>query len=187
MNKMTKSVVASAIIAAGFAMAAPASAEQYINAQLAISDVGSYGTTYGFDNGLTLVGTYGITIPSVHQYFGVEGEISKSIVDPEYDFGSSHAEYDYYTAGGYAVFAIPVHEKINIRARGGLVYNHYKITSNTCTFFGCGSYSDSDINPSIGAGATYNFNSNLNFMAEVTAIDIDEDVFHVSAGAQFKF
>lgn len=184
MKKMTKSAVAGAIIAAGFAMAAPASAEQYISAQLAISDVGNY-TYYGFDNGLTLVGTYGITIPSVHKYFGVEGEISKSIVDPEYDLWGTHAEYDYYTAGGYAVFSIPVHEKINIRARGGLVYKHYKITTNECFWWGCNNFSDSDINPSIGGGATYNFNQNVNFMAELTAID--EDSFHISAGAQFKF
>jgi hypothetical protein len=185
MNNRLKRIVTCAIITAGIAVCAPASAEQYASAQLAISDVGNYGFGRGFDNGLTLVGTYGITIPELHKYFGVEGEISKSIVEPEYDRFNENAKFDYYTAAGYVVFSIPVHERINIRARGGLLYNHYKIT--LCDIGFCDSFSDSDINPSIGAGANFKFNSNINFMAEVTAIDIDEESFHLSAGAQFKF
>jgi len=180
MNKL-KSIITCTIVTAGIALATPAGAEQYATAQLAISDIEGYNTGYSFDNGLSLVGTYGVTIPTVHKYFGVEAEISKSLVDPEYDRFNFHAEYDYYTAGGYVVFAIPVHERINVRARGGLLYHHYTISTSA------GDFSDSDINPSIGAGATFYFKPNMNFIAEVTAIDIDEESFHISAGAQFKF
>lgn len=204
MNNKIKSAVAAALVAGSFAIAAPASADQYLNAQLAISDIGSYNSlsgTYGFDNGVTLVGTYGLTIPAVHKFFGIEAEITKSIVNPEANgaswwWGGTHAEYDYYTAAGYAVFTIPVHEKIDVRARAGLAYNHWEITTNDT---GCGfwtgftyiplncSYSGSDINPSAGAGAVFKFSDNLNFMAELTAIDPDQGNFHLSAGAQFKF
>jgi len=195
MNNMIKSTVAGALVAAGVAMTAPANAGQYVNAQLGVSEIGSYSTAYGsysWDNGLALIGTYGIELPSVHKYFAVEGEISKSIVNPESNnyWGGlgSHAEYDYWTAGGYAVFSIPVHERINIRARAGLVYNNWDITTNYCpATLGCFSYSGSDINPSVSGGATFKFNENINFMAELTSFDINDGNFHLSAGAQFRF
>jgi hypothetical protein len=189
MNNKVKTAVAVALISSGIAIAAPASAEQYVSAQVAISEIGNNYLGSSFDNGLSAVVTYGIGIPAVHKYFGVEGELSKSIVDPEYNSWGNHAEYDYYTGGAYAVFTIPVHEKINIRARGGLVYNHWKVTGDTVcvTWWTCGESSGSDINPSIGGGATYTFNDNINLMAELTAFDVDEGSFHLSAGAQFKF
>ena len=192
MNKKLKFAVASALVAAGVAVTAPASAEQYVSAQLGVSEIGSYSTAFGsysWDNGLALIGTYGLTLPQVHKYFGIEAEISKSIVNPEANdwWSGSHAEYDYWTAGGYAVFSIPVTDKINIRARGGLVYNNWEIKTNYCGWWGCYGYSGSDINPSVSGGATYKFNDKINFMADLTAFSVTDSNFHLSAGAQFKF
>ena len=192
MNKLNIAI-AGAIAATGLAMAAPASADQYVSAQLGVSQIGNYTTPYGsysFDNGLALIATYGHDIPAVHKYFGIEGEVSKSIVNPSvnsywYGYGVS-ADYDYWTAGAYAVFSIPVTDKVSIRARGGLVYNHWTI-SDCVAGFGCYDYSSNDINPSIGGGATYKLNENINLMAEVTAFSVTDSNFHVSAGAQFKF
>ncbi len=188
MNKLNIAL-AGAIAAAGLAITAPASADQYVSAQLGVSQIGSYSTPYGsysFDNGLALIGTYGHDIPAVNKYFGIEGEISKSIVDPKAnDWWGDTVKYDYWTAGAYAVFTIPVTDKVSVRARGGLVYNHWQI--NDCVPGVCYTYSSNDINPSIGGGAIFKLNPNVNLMAEVTAFSITDNNFHISAGAQFKF
>ncbi len=197
--------IAGAVAAAGIAMSAPASAEQYVSAQLGISEIGSYSAyvnSYSWGNGLSAIGTWGMTLPAVNKYFGIEAEVSKSIADPKadgYDWWTGFpttAKYDYWTAGAYAVFTIPVAEKLSVRARGGVVYNNWKITgAGSCgSYFFAGNfypiscnYSGSDINPSIGGGVVYNLNNNVNLMAEVTAFDINNGNFHLSAGAQFKF
>jgi hypothetical protein len=207
MNKMIKNAVGGALVASALAMAAPASAGQYVNAQLAVSEIGNYtygfGNNYSFDNGLSLVGTWGMDIPAVFKYFGIEAEVSKSGVDPKANsynwfYGyPTEVKYDYYTGGAYAVFTIPVADRLSVRARGGLVYNHWTIKNGgVCGgFFVGGTYfpptncdiSGSDINPSVSGGVAYQFNDKLNFIAELTNFDISNGNFHLSAGAQFRF
>ncbi|HEY0721719.1 MAG TPA: outer membrane beta-barrel protein [Gammaproteobacteria bacterium] len=199
MNNKIKTAVAAALITTGIVMAAPASAESYANVQLAVSDIG-YSNTYngygysGFDNGITLVGTFGMTLPAVHKYFGWEAEIAKSVVNPEYNYSTStyhySVDYDYFNLGGFAVFTIPVHPKIDVRGRGGLVYHNYTVSFDSCySWGGCysSSVSDSEINPAVGGGAVFKVSPNLNLMAELTAFDVSNDSLHLSAGAQFKF
>ncbi|HEY0634665.1 MAG TPA: outer membrane beta-barrel protein [Gammaproteobacteria bacterium] len=201
MNNTLKTAIAAALVTGGIALAAPASAGSYANVQLAVSDVG-YSSSYngygysGFDNGITLVGTFGMTLPAVHKYFGWEAEIAKSVVNPEYSYSGTYYsynfDYDYFNLGGYAVFTIPVHPKIDVRGRGGLVYHNYEVTYQYCDTWGttwCSStsFSDSEINPSVGGGAVFKVSPNLNLMAELTAFNVSDESLHLSAGAQFKF
>ncbi len=200
--KKIKIALAAVLVTAGIVAAAPASAESYANVQLAVSDVGYTNNydVYGysdFENGLTLVGTFGMTLPVVHNYFGLEAEIAKSIYNPEYSYTSTYynysAEYDYYNLGGYVVFTIPVNPKIDVRARGGLVYHSYDLEFQDCDTWGTSvlcrgtRYSDSEINPSIGGGAVLKVSPGMNLMGEMTVFDIDNQSVHLSAGAQFKF
>ncbi len=197
--KKIKTALAAVLVTAGTVAAAPASAGSYANVQLAVSDVG-YSNSYngygysGFDNGITLVGTFGMTLPAVHKYFGWEAEIAKSVVNPEYSYSTStynySVDYDYFNLGGYAVFTIPVHPKIDVRGRGGLVYHNYEVSFDSCySWGGCysSSFSDSEINPSVGGGAVFKVSPNLNLMAELTAFNVSDESLHLSAGAQFKF
>lgn len=186
MKNSKNSLIAAAIVAAcavsAPALAAPsksaASSAQYLGAQLAIADVSG-----AFDSGIAFVGTFGMPLPQVNPNVAFEAELTKSIANPEYNWGGSTLELDYYTLGGYGVYNIPASEQINFRVRVGLAYEH--ITVDYPTWTGTSSVSDSEIGLSVGAGITVKLQSNMNFIAEYT--NLDSDIDHLSAGLQFKF
>lgn len=183
---MKKQLIAMALAGASATLALPAQAFDYATAQVAISDVNS-----AFDNGLSLVLTGGKDLMKSRtgMGFSIEGEFTKSIVNPEYDYRWSTwndtLEIDYYTLGGYGVVSFPLTPQFALRGKAGLLY---KDVDWDMTDFRDGTvrtYNDDGIEFTAGAGAVFKVSSALNLIAEYTVID--ENIDHLSAGAQFRF
>jgi hypothetical protein len=164
-----------ACLAAGTAQAQN---EQYAKAQLAIADVD------GFDNGVALVGTYGLTMPEVHPNFSVEGELSVSVSDPETSVAGNTLSVSYYTLAGYGVYTHPVTPDFSLYGRGGILYEDVE-AEYYHPLVGKVSDSDSDIGFSFGLGANVAATKTLDFTAGLTVIE--SDITHFSAGAHFRF
>lgn len=179
---MKKSLIAAAVLSASAiaapALAAPATGGQYFGVQAAISDVGG-----AFDSGLSFVGTYGMPLPQVDPHVAFEAELSKSLINPEYNAFGWNGEASYWTLAGYGVYNIPANQNINIRLRGGLAYE--RITFKDPTWLGTINSSYSELGLSVGLGVTVKMGSGMNFIAEYT--DIDGDISHLSAGVQVNF
>lgn len=181
MNKLLKYTFACAITTAGLFQTTTARAdiynEQYLGIQAAIVNVTNH---TNLSDGVSVVGTYGVVIPQIHDYFSVELEYTQSVDNPEHNTPTSHTEFEYYTVAGYAVMTVPIHERISLRGRAGALYEHWEYRNNLT---GQQEHSDSDL--SIGGGAIYKLNTDMNLIAEITIIE--SDIVHASAGMQFKF
>jgi len=174
---MLDKICRAGIIAAGCLAFATAQAqtpqEQYAKIQLAIADVD------GFDNGLALVGTYGLKMPQVHPNFSFEGELTTTISDPETSFFGTTLKASYYTLAGYGVYTHQATPKLALFGRAGLLYEDVSID----TPFGSGSSSDFGL--SFGVGANVAMQRNLDFTAGLTIIE--SDINHISAGVNYRF
>jgi len=171
-----------ALVLAGCMLAGAAQAqtpgEQYAKVQVAISDVDGFN-----DNGLALVGTYGMNLGRTMPNFSVEGEITLTIDDPEFSAFGETFEVSYYTLAGYGVYTLPVSQSFSLYGRAGVLYED--VTVEIPTPFGTVEESDSDIGLSFGIGANVAMGRTTDFTAGITIID--EDITHFSAGAQFRF
>ncbi|MBI3562281.1 MAG: outer membrane beta-barrel protein [Gammaproteobacteria bacterium] len=169
-------VLFSSVIAlsSSFVLAAPG---DYLNAQLAISDV------TGFNSGLSLAATYGHPLASVHKNLSFEAEFTSSVTKPETnDFFLGKINVSYYTLAGYGVYAQPINDKLGIRGRIGVLYEHVTVSQGGFSGF---SGSGTDTGISLGGGITYAIDNKMNFIAEYTIIE--SDISHLSAGIQYKF
>jgi hypothetical protein len=165
------------IIAAGTILTTPAHAtdEHYLSVQMAFADINIQSPN---SNGTALVVTYGLPLPRLHEYLGLEVEYTKSLNSPDYD--TPDADLDYYTAALYTVMTFPIRERISLRARAGVLYENWEYHDNVL-----GNESDTAVELSIGGGAIYNLNEYLNLIAEATIIE--SNIIYMSAGMQFKF
>lgn len=164
------------VVLAGCLLAGAAHAQggQYAKIQLGIADADGYS-----DDGLALMGTFGLELPQVVPNFSVEGELTASIDDPEWSFAGNSVEYSYYTLGGYGVYTLPVNPSFDLYGRAGIVYSDWTVEG---PFW---EESDSDLDLSFGIGANVAMGSTVDFTAGITVMN--EDLTHFSAGAQFRF
>jgi len=180
MNKLLKNTFACAITTAGLIQATSAHADinndQYLGIQAAIANVTNH---TNLSEGVSVVGTYGVVIPQVHDYFSAELEYTQSVTNPEHNSAASHSEFEYYTVAGYAVMTVPISERISLRGRAGALYENWEYRNNLT-----GTQKDSNTDLSIGGGAIYKLNADMNLIAEVTIIE--SDIVHASAGMQFN-
>ncbi|MDZ7661307.1 outer membrane beta-barrel protein [Thiohalophilus sp.] len=146
----------------------------YMNLQLGISDVD------GFSNGLAAIGTFGRPVPNVHENFSVEGEFTTTIADPDATIAGNSVEVSYFTLGAYGVYSLPLNQYAKLRGRAGMIYYD-------ADFSGAGGPygSDDGFELSVGFGATYNLNQQMDLIAEYTIIE--SDISHLSAGIQYLF
>ena len=147
--------------------------ERYFNAALGIADVD------GFDDGWVLIGGYGIQVPEVDKNFFIEGEITATLDDPE----RAGADVSYYTLAGYAVYALPVTQTVDLRGRAGLLYYDADVSGTAGPF----SFREDEdgIELSFGIGARFEVNNELDVIVDYTQIESDID--HLSAGIQYHF
>lgn len=184
MKSNMKKVVAAAVGAVAMMGAvSSANAAGYAGVQLGMVDAS------GLDAGTSIIGTYGVPMPEVNEYFSIEGEISKVLGKPEHSetfFGNTYTtELDYWTIAGYAALAYPLNDKFSIRGKIGLLYESIKVTAKEDLFGTSVSASDSDIGLAFGFGATYAVSPTMNAIAEFS--QIESDITTLSAGVQFKF
>lgn len=174
-NKIAAAIIG-AIAMAGVATSAQAG--QYASVQLGMSDVTD------LDAGSVVIGTFGMPMAAVHEYFSVEGEVTKALGKPSKDFGGGwEVEADYWTIAGYGVLAYPVSDAFTVRGRVGVLYESIEVKATTP--LGSGTASDTDTGLSFGVGGTFAISPSMNIIAEYT--QIESDVTHLSAGVQFKF
>jgi len=165
--KTLKALTAASLMA--MTGASYAESGDYMNLQLGISDVD------GFSNGLAAIGTFGRPVPNVHENFSVEGEFTTTIIDPD----RPGIEVSYFTLGAYGVYSHPLNQYAKLRGRAGMVYYDTDFTGTG----GSGSHDDFEL--SVGFGATYNLNKQMDLIAEYTIIE--SDISHLSAGIQYRF
>lgn len=165
--KTLKALTAASLLAmTGASYAEPG---DYVNLQLGISDVD------GFSNGLAVIGTIGRPVPNVHENFSVEGEFSATILSPD----TPTVDASYFTLGAYGVYSYPLDQYTALRGRAGMVYSD-------SDFSGAGfSGSHGGFEISVGIGATYNLNRQMDLIAEYTIVE--SDITHLSAGIQYHF
>ncbi|TDX96892.1 porin family protein [Thiohalophilus thiocyanatoxydans] len=165
--KTLKLLTAAGLLA--MSSASYAESGDYINLQLGISDVD------GFSNGLAVIGTFGRPVPRVHENFSIEGEFTATILDPD----RPGIDVSYFTMGAYGVYSYPLDQYATLRGRAGMVYSD-------SDYSGTGSSGSHDgFEPSVGFGATYNLNKQMDLIAEYTIIE--SDISHLSAGIQYRF
>jgi len=155
-----------------------AQGQSYANAQLAIANVD------GFDDGIALVGTYGVHLPQVHPNFSVEGEFTTTVSNPETNTWGNKLEISYYTLAAYAVFTQPLTPQLSVYGRAGMLYED--VTADAyIPGFGTVSSSATDTGLSFGVGGNFSLSKQMDITAGLTVIE--SDINHLSAGLRFNF
>ena len=118
----------------------------------------------GHDDGLGVSLKGGVELDRVSPGFAVEGELSRSLFDPERDRGGG-GDTSFTTLGGYAAYSVPLPDRrLSIRGRLGLVWEEINPD---------GAGSDDELHISWGAGGEYRLSSELSSYVEYTRIEAD--------------
>lgn len=152
--------------------AAPAAAADsplgYLNMTGAVADMEN------LDDGLSGVLGLGFPLDNVDPNFSIEGELSKSLIDPEHD-GPGGGDRDYFTLGGFAAYRMPVTDSVALRGRAGLVHLDWEDNRTA----------DDELGIGLGVGATWRLQGNFDLLGELTIMDTDPDLNHFSVGVQY--
>jgi hypothetical protein len=171
----TLAAILAGCLAAG---AAQAQTDQYARLQAAISDVD------GFSDGLTAVATIGAFIPQVDKNFSIEGELTKSISDPDTSVAGYDLSVSYFTLAAYAVYTLPVNQKIDFYGRAGALYESVE-AEYYHPLVGKTTADDDDFGLSLGVGTDIALTKNMDFTAGITLVE--EDINHYSAGIRIYY
>lgn len=188
---LVTSLVSANTLAAPATTAAPATLPSvtpvpYFKAAVALADAD------GLDTGISVVLNMGLPVPTVHPNFAIEGEITKSVVDPSKKvtfFGEKiESETSYLTVGGYGIYRHPISPTLHVYGRGGLIY---LMASSEVKFTEPGfpvdkiKVKDSDIELSLGLGLEFALGSGTSMIVDITSMN--EDLIHLSGGIKFNF
>lgn len=158
-------------VALAVTAAAPAQAAEnpvYIGAGAAVQ------TIHQGDDGIAGLFRFGAKMDEALPGFGVEGEITRSLVDPETGGGNG---ITYTTFGGYAVYSAPLPDRrVSLRGRLGLVWVDADPERGS---------SDSDMEISWGFGAEYRVSSEVSVFADYTRMA--PSLGHLNLGVQANF
>ena len=168
MKKLTKTLLATALISTS-AMAAEVGF--YAGGGLAFEAVPK------IDNlkmGLGVVLRGGMTLDSVLEGFATEVELTKSMVDPKYDYGFGTDKINVMTLAAYAVYRIPVTDKIYVKPRFGVIFPNLGDDTNS-----------RDITFSSGIGGGFTVMDHLDVYVDYTVIG--ETITNYAAGVEYHF
>ncbi|HKJ70436.1 MAG TPA: porin family protein [Gammaproteobacteria bacterium] len=158
-----------ALAAAGFA--GPAAAAE--NPLYAGGGVSVEGINSG-DDGFAAMGRFGVKMDNVLPGFAVEGEVSRSLVDPQ---TAGNNDITFTTLGGYAVYTAPLPDRrVSLRGRLGLVWVNADPDNGG---------SDSDTRISWGLGGEYRISSGLSAFVDYTRVSSTLD--HLNGGVLVHF
>ncbi|SCY03874.1 porin family protein [Thiohalorhabdus denitrificans] len=157
---MQRKLVLGAMVA-GLTAAAPA-----VGAENPVYFGGGVGiqSATGHDDGLGIAAKAGAQLDGVTPGFGVEGELTTSLMDPE---GANGVDTSFTTLGGYATYMVPLpNRRVSLKARLGLAWVDADPEVGG---------SDSDVWVSWGLGGQYRISSQLSAFLEHTRYDSDFD------------
>jgi len=124
------------------------------------------------DAGLGLTLKAGVALDSVLKGFGLQAELNKSIIHPEY---ANNNNINILTTAAYATFDIEIPStKLTLRPRIGLILPNLKDDIDS-----------RNIILSSGFGATYAIEKNLRLYADYTVLA--EEISNYSVGVEIKF
>ncbi len=168
MKKLTTALLTAAFLSSG-AMAAEVGF--YAGGGLAFEAVPD---DKDLNMGLGVVVRGGMTLDSVLEHFAIEGEVTKSIVDPKYDLPGHDVKFNVNTLAAYAVYRIPVADKFYVKPRFGIIVPNLgdDINSRDVTF-------------SSGIGAGYTVMEHLDVYVDYTVLG--EFVTNYGAGVEYHF
>ncbi len=160
-----------ATFAAAVAAAVPAGAAEnpvYLGAGAAVQSV------TGGDDGLAAVVKGGALLDQLAPGFGVEGELTRSLIDPEVGRGR---DVTFTTLGGYLVYTVPFPgRRASLRSRLGLVWEEIDPE---------GGEDEDELEISWGIGGEYRITHELSAFVEHTRIESDLD--QLSGGVLVRF
>jgi hypothetical protein len=174
-KKLTKALLATAVLSSGV-MATEVGF--YAGGGLALEAVPKGGDYYpGWNMGTGLVLRGGLTLDSVLQNFAVEAELTKSIFDPKVNFkdGSGRDKVNVATLAVYAVYRIPVVDKLYVKPRFGLILPN----------LGDDIVNSRDVTFSSGIGAGYTVMDHLDVYIDYTVLG--ESITNYGAGVEWHF
>lgn len=180
---MKKLLTASLLTASLLTTAQADSFLDYFGLGLALQDV----TSPNFDNGTALVINGG---KSLYQGIGVEFEGTASIQKMEGSFNGLKDDIDFWSIGMYSTYIWKL-GNLSVKPRIGIVYDSIKsdIGINTPKVAVPGTlYTGTDksgIGLSAGIGLAYQLSENYNVYTNYTRIE--DDIDHLTFGAEFKF
>jgi len=165
MKKFIKTLLATAIIA-NTVMAAEVGF--YAGGGLAFEAVPKYNNP-----GLGIVLRGGMTLDSVLENFSVEAEFIKSLLDPK--FSSNNIKINVTTLATYAVYRIPITDKIYVKPRFGLIFPN----------LGDDFVNSRDITFSSGIGGGFTIMEHLDVYVDYTVIG--ESITNYGTGVEYHF
>ena len=177
MKKLTKALLATAIIA-NTVMAAEVGF--YAGGGLAFEAVPK---DDNLKMGLGVVLRGGMTLDSVLENFAVEVEFTKSVLDPKYDYSIGDDKINVTTLAAYAVYRIPITDKIYVKPRFGVIFpnlggEQYVGTNRSVV-------NSRDITFSSGIGGGFTVIEHLDVYVDYTVIG--EFVTNYGAGVEYHF
>lgn len=170
-----KRVIGAGALAAGLLVTGSAGAAQnpvYFGGGVAIQSVPAY------DDGLALDLKAGMKLDQVSPGFGLEGELTQSISEPEPDdFRGFGGDVAFTTLGGYATYMVPLpNRRVSLKARFGLVWERIDPERGD---------TDTEVGLSWGLGGEYRVNNQVSAFVEYTRIE--SDLSHLSGGMLVHF
>ena len=134
--------------------------------------------------GLGLVLRGGMTLDSVLEGFAAELELTKSIVDPKVDFegGSDKDKVNVTTLATYAVYRIPITDKIYVKPRFGIIFPNL---GGEEYWNGNDIVNSRDITFSSGIGGGFTVMEHLDVYIDYTVIG--ESITNYGAGVEYHF
>ncbi|MFA9461290.1 outer membrane beta-barrel protein [Thiohalorhabdus methylotrophus] len=172
---MIRRTLGAGVLITGLAVGSPAAGAQnpgYLGAGLAVQSVP------GFDDGVAMSLKAGVRMDRVSPGFGLEGELTHSLFEPERDgFRGGNGDVSFTTLGGYATYMVPLPDRrVSLKGRLGLLWEDINPE---------GDDGNSEIGLSWGLGGQYRFNSQVSGFVEYTRIEAD--LSHLTGGMLLHF
>lgn len=180
MKKLTRSLLATAVLSSAV-MATEVGF--YAGGGVAFEAVPS---SFDWEMGLGLVLRGGMTLDTVLENFGAEVELTKSIVDPKVNYknyANGRDKVNVTTLAAYAVYRIPVTNKIYVKPRFGIIFPNL----GGAEFEGTndGVVNSRDITFSSGIGGGFTVMDHLDIYVDYTTIG--ESITNYGAGVEYHF
>ena len=166
MKKLTKALLATVLITNAVVAA---EVGFYAGGGIAFEAVPKH---HDFGMGIVLRG--GMTLDSVLDNFAVEAEFTKSLLDPKYDYGFGNEKINVTTLATYAVYRIPITDKIYVKPRFGLIFPNLGDDTNS-----------RDVTFSSGIGGGFTVMEHLDVYVDYTVIG--EGITNYAAGVEYHF
>ncbi|MCJ7765585.1 MAG: porin family protein [Thiovulaceae bacterium] len=169
MKKLTTALLATAVLSSGV-MATEVGF--YAGGGLALEAVPDVND---WKMGTALVLRGGLTLDSVLKNFAVEAELTKSIIDPKFDFTNGTDNANVATLAAYAVYRIPIVDNFYVKPRFGLILPN----------LGDDVVNSRDVTFSSGIGAGYTVMDQMDVYVDYTVLG--ESITNYGAGVEWHF